>query len=160
MPKRFKLIACEIFYREVCLAVATAQNIVDIEFLSQGLHDIESTEMCARVQQAVDAADPEKYDAVLIGFGLCNNGLVGLTAHSLPLIVPRAHDCITLFLGSKERYQQIFDENPGTYFKTTGWVERDKVNIEKMPSTQMGNSVWTKPMKSMSRYMVKKTLST
>jgi len=42
----------------------------------------------------------------------------------VPLIVPRAHDCITLFLGSKERYLQYFNEHPGAYFKTSGWIER------------------------------------
>jgi hypothetical protein len=40
------------------------------------------------------------------------------------LIVPRAHDCITLFFGSKEKYQEYFDAHPGVYFQTTGWIER------------------------------------
>jgi hypothetical protein len=39
-------------------------------------------------------------------------------------VLPRAHDCITLFLGSKERYLDYFHKNPGVYFKTTGWIER------------------------------------
>jgi hypothetical protein len=42
----------------------------------------------------------------------------------LPLILPRAHDCITLFLGSRERYLDYFQTHPGVYFKTTGWMER------------------------------------
>jgi hypothetical protein len=37
--------------------------------------------------------------------------------------VPRAHDCITLFLGSKERYQKLFTERPGTYYFSSGWLE-------------------------------------
>ena len=40
------------------------------------------------------------------------------------MIVPRAHDCITLFLGNKERYLEYFHANPGVYFKTSGWIER------------------------------------
>ncbi len=35
-----------------------------------------------------------------------------------------AHDCITLFLGSKEKYLEYFRLHPGVYFKTTGWLER------------------------------------
>ena len=35
-----------------------------------------------------------------------------------------AHDCITLFLGSKERYLDYFQTHPGVYFKTSGWIER------------------------------------
>ncbi len=38
--------------------------------------------------------------------------------------MPRAHDCITLLLRSKERYREYFDANPGVYFKSTGWIER------------------------------------
>jgi hypothetical protein len=119
---RLKLISCEIFYREMCTAVARSPHIVDIEFLPKGLHDIGSAKMLARLQEAVDRV--ENYDAVLLGYGLCNNGLAGLTARSLPLVLPRAHDCITLFLGSKERYLEYFTEHPGVYFKTTGWIER------------------------------------
>jgi len=138
MGKRFKLIACEVLYREVCFAVAHSKNIIDIEFLTQGLHDIEAAEMCGRIQEIADRADPAKYSAILLGYGLCNNGIVGLTARKLKIVAPRAHDCITFFLGSKERYRQYFDQNPGTYYKTTGWIERDQVNIESMPTTKMG----------------------
>src|SRR5262249_26517826 len=37
--------------------------------------------------------------------------------------IPRAHDCITFFLGSKERYQTRFSDRPGTYYFTYGWLE-------------------------------------
>jgi hypothetical protein len=68
--------------------------------------------------------DTAQYEAVLLGYGLCSNGLLGLRARVVPLVVPRAHDCITLFLGSKERYLDYFMSHPGVYFKTTGWIER------------------------------------
>ena len=60
----------------------------------------------------------------MLGYGLCNNGISGLHA-SIPLVVPRANDCITLLLGSKEKYLDYFEHNPGTFFKSPGWVERD-----------------------------------
>jgi hypothetical protein len=121
---RWKLISCEIFYREMCSAVASSPHQVDIEFLPKGLHDLGSARMLSHLQKAVDAADPSHYQAVLLGYGLCGNGLVGLEARAIPLVVPRAHDCITLFLGSKERYLEYFNNSPGVYFKTTGWIER------------------------------------
>ena len=43
---------------------------------------------------------------------------------------PRAHDCITLFLGSRERYLDYFQNNAGVFFQTTGWIERGEVNGE------------------------------
>jgi uncharacterized protein DUF1638 len=121
---RLKLISCEVLYREICAAVARSPNVVDVEFLPKGLHDIGAARMRERVQTALDQVDAARYEAVLFGYGLCNNGLAGLTARSLPLVLPRAHDCITLFLGSKERYMEYFSANPGVYFKTTGWMER------------------------------------
>jgi hypothetical protein len=121
---RLKLIACEIMYRELCTAVARSTNLVDIEFLPKGLHDIGQAGMSGRLAEVLAAVDEVRYEAVLLGYGLCSNGLVGLTARSIPLVVPRAHDCITLFLGSKERYLEYFQGHPGVYFKTSGWIER------------------------------------
>lgn len=126
---RLKLISCEIFYREFCAAVARSPNVVDAEFLTKGLHDIGSEGMLQRLQAAVDGVGTG-YDAVLMGYGLCNNGLVGLTARQIPLVAPRAHDCITLFLGSKERYLDYFQSNPGVFYETSGWIERGDSNGE------------------------------
>jgi hypothetical protein len=80
--------------------------------------------MSARLTEVLAGVDQSQYDAVLLGYGLCSNGLVGLAAGAVPLVVPRAHDCITLFLGSKERYLEYFQAHPGVYFKTSGWIER------------------------------------
>ena len=121
---RLKLISCEVLYREMCAAVARSPHQVDVEFLPKGLHDLGCRPMLDRLQQVVDGVDAARYDAVLLGYGLCGNGLVGLRARRVPVVLSRAHDCITLFLGSKERYTEYFHQNPGVYFKTTGWIER------------------------------------
>lgn len=126
---RLKLIACEILYREVCAAVARSINQIDIEFMPKGLHDIGQAGMRERLEQALAGIDETQYDAILLGYGLCSNGVVGLAARRVPLVVPRAHDCITLFLGDKERYLEYFFNHPGVYFKTSGWIERG-VNLE------------------------------
>ena len=104
---RFKLIACEVFYREFCYIVATSKNIVDMEFVTQGLHDLDSNDMRAKLQERINNVDTEKYKAILLGYGLCNNGITGLTTSKIPLVVPKAHDCITFFFGSKENTGNI-----------------------------------------------------
>lgn len=121
---RLKLISCEIFFREMCAAVARSPHTLDIEFLPKGLHDIGQQGMLQRLQEAVDRVDGSRYDAVLLGYALCNNGIVGLTARSIPIVIPRGHDCITLFMGSRQRYKEYFDSHPGVYFLTSGWIER------------------------------------
>jgi len=68
---RLKLTACEIFYREFCSVVARSPNTVDVEFLPKGLHDIGSEGMQARLQAALERVDDPRYEAVLLGYGLC-----------------------------------------------------------------------------------------
>jgi hypothetical protein len=121
---RLKLISCEVFTREMFDTAARSPHQVDVTTLPKGLHDIGCEGMRSRLQTAVDAVDSTMYDAILLGYGLCNNGIAGLIARSLPLIVPRGHDCMTLFLGSREKYEEYFRANPGTYFLTSGWIER------------------------------------
>jgi len=122
--KRFKLISCEIMFREACLCAATSTDIIDITFMPKGLHDIGKIKMSEKLQLEIDMVDTNKYDAILLCYGLCNNGVSGLHA-KIPLVVPRAHDCITLLLGSRHKYKEYFDNNPGTFFKSSGWIERD-----------------------------------
>jgi hypothetical protein len=121
---RLKLISCEVFYREMCTAVARSPHMVDLAFQPIGFHSIGSAPMVARLQALVDGVDASRYEAILLGYALCNNGVAGLQARSIPLVIPRAHDCITLFLGSHARYVDYFNNHPGVYFETTGWFER------------------------------------
>ncbi|MBN1420659.1 MAG: DUF1638 domain-containing protein [Planctomycetes bacterium] len=131
--RRLRLIACEVLARELCAAAASAPRIVDAEFLTQGLHDLASGAMAARLQSSIDRADADLYDGICLGFALCNNGIVGVRARSIPVVVPRAHDCITLLLGSRARYDELFRQEPGTFFRSAGWWERDRVNLETVP---------------------------
>ena len=117
-----KLIACEIAVRELYFTAARSPNLIDLEFLTQGHHDTPALGQ-KEIQKRIDAVAAGKYDAILLSYGLCSNILVGLTSSHTRLVIPRAHDCITLFLGSKERYQQSFTNQPGTYYFTSGWLE-------------------------------------
>ena len=124
--RKFKFIGCEILYREACYLAATGPHRVDVEFLLKGLHDLERADMLDRLQQAVDAVPPDAgYEAVLLGYARCNDGVAGLTARDIPLVIPRAHDCITFFFGSRRAFQDYFDSHPGTYYLTSGWSERN-----------------------------------
>ena len=123
---RFKLISCEVLFREMCDACARAPHQVDLEFLPKGLHDLGGRPMAAKIQEAVDSAPGGVYDAILLGYGLCGNGLDGLAARHTRLVAPRAHDCIALLMGGRDRYQEYFETNPGTFYRSTGWLERGK----------------------------------
>jgi len=112
--------------REAYYCAARSPNIVDVVVMKQGLHN-EPVKLCSEVQKALDVTtdlQDRPYDATLVGYGLCSNGIIGLSA-KIPIVVPRGHDCITLLLGSKERYKEYFDSHRGVYWFSPGWIETD-----------------------------------
>ena len=118
---RYHLIACHVLWRELCYYTSLSPHFYTFNFIKQGLHNTPEL-LKERLQEAVEAA-PDDCEAVLLGYGLCSNGVAGLRAGAKRLVIPQAHDCITLFLGSKERYREYFDTHPGTYWYTPGWIE-------------------------------------
>ena len=127
---RLKAIACEVLFREVSLCAAYSSNIISTEFLKRGLHDNPDL-LRSEVQRRIDETDESICEGILLGYALCSNGTAGIQARGIPLVVPRAHDCITLFLGRKEKYDKHFANNPGTYYYTSGWLERAGSDVER-----------------------------
>jgi len=77
--------------------------------------------LAAALQEQLDAiAQPS---TVIVGYGLCGNGLVGVKAGVHTLVIPRTHDCVAIFLGSHQRYVQKFFANASTYYLTKGWLD-------------------------------------
>lgn len=119
--KKFYVISCHVLWRELCHFASVSKNIFNFHFLKQGLHNTPDM-LRQQVQEAIDAVDGD-YDAILIGYGLCSNGLVDIQARDKKLVIMRGHDCITFLLGSKKRYQEYFDRHPGTYWYSPGWID-------------------------------------
>lgn len=120
---RLKMISCEVLARQVYYISAFSPHVIDVELVAKGLHNTPEI-LRAALQRSLDATEPSKYDAVLLGYGLCSNSIVGLSCAHTQMVIPRAHDCITLYLGSAERYAGEFRANPGTYWYTADYVER------------------------------------
>jgi hypothetical protein len=117
------VIACRVMEPELEAVRAGVQGL-EIIYLEQGLHRTPK-KLPGMVQERIDQVAPYATKIVL-GYGLCSNGLVGVTARRQDLIVPRCHDCIALFLGSPARYDVVFRDNPGTYYLTPGWVKENQ----------------------------------
>lgn len=122
-------LACEVLARPLYLSAARSPHIVDIQLFRRGLHN-SPADLRARLQAQIDAVSAPQtaglgYDAIVMGYGLCGQATAGLVARELPLVIPRAHDCITLFLGSRARYQDQFENYPGTYWYALDYMERD-----------------------------------
>jgi hypothetical protein len=115
------IIACKVLWREISYLTARSPKVFDVFFLEQGLHD-EPQKLQSILQSTITKLEKE-YPLILIGYGLCSNGIEGISSSTSKLVFIRAHDCITMFLGSKEKYRRMFDKHPGTYWYGTGWME-------------------------------------
>ena len=96
----------------------------DILYLEQALHRTPA-KLLGQLQEKIDQF-ARTASRIVLGYGLCAKGIVGVTAGESELIIPRCHDCIALFLGSPNRHLEIFREKPGTYYLTPGWVAEKK----------------------------------
>lgn len=121
---KLHLIGCEVILRELCDGLVRSPHQFEVEFLPKGLHDRGAKAMRQEIQARIDAADAASSEAVLLGYGLCGTGIAGLHARSKPLVVPRAHDCITLLMGSRQVFERYFRAHPGVDHRSVGWVER------------------------------------
>jgi hypothetical protein len=110
------LLACEVLedYLRPLLSESTSATFFDF-----GLHD-QPSRMRPTLQQMLDAL-PEP-STVLIGYGLCGNGVVGLEAGPHTLVLPKAHDCIGMTFGSNQAHAAELAAHPGTYYLTRGWL--------------------------------------
>ncbi len=114
-------ILCAVLEDEFKQVAASCPNVVHLEVLEQGLHN-EPNRLRQEVQAAIDRVEEQHaVEAIVLGYGLCSRGTEGVTTRRAKLVVPRAHDCITLLLGSKERYAGYVAKNPGTYWYSPGW---------------------------------------
>lgn len=126
-PPRLALLACSVFEREIALLAHGSKHIVLTRWFEMGLHDnpdLLRTRLQEEIQQAEASAD---IDAVVLAYGLCGRGTAGLRAHRHPLVIPRAHDCITLFMGSKEAYAEHRRRCRACYYYTPGWNRNRRV---------------------------------
>ncbi len=113
------IIACQVMQSmfERLLPPGLAQQV---SYMDYGLHRVPG-KMTWTLQDAIDAV--EEPSLIVLGYGLCGNGLHGIHAGPHTLLIPRADDCIAILLGSRERYYQEFEAVPGTYYLSKGWLE-------------------------------------
>ncbi len=122
---RLQFITCDMFMLPVQNLLASSPHEVVISDLSASLH-VDPLPLRDRIQEEIDRieATDHEADAIILGYGLCGGATAGLVARTRPLVLPRAHDCVTIFLGSRERYQQEHATTPGTYWFTEDNVKR------------------------------------
>ena len=120
-----KFICCDVFTRIACELVAKSPHIIDLDFVPMLNHN-DPLKLKRIIMQKIDKSISDSgriYDAVILGFGLCGNAVIGLSC-PVPMVIPRAHDCCTILMGSKEKFISDFGSNLSTRWCSTGYYER------------------------------------
>ncbi len=120
MPEKL-IISCKNLKPEMDSAISDTGETLKSIYLDQDLH--RHPENIKGEIERVLRKEEEPIEKVILGYGLCSNGVVGLRSEESDIIVPKIHDCIGLYLGSLRRYMEKFRENPGTYYLTPGWID-------------------------------------
>lgn len=115
-----QIIACETIDDEIR---KVNRGRFPCRFLEHGLHRTPE-QLRERLQDTI--LQVKEGEVILLGYGLCSNGVVGLRSPHKWLIIPRVDDCIALLLGSREAYREHFQRQPGTYYLTRGWIEHGR----------------------------------
>lgn len=92
----------------------------EITFFDYALHRIPKN-LRNTLQEAIDSL--EQPSLIVLGYGLCGNGLHEIRAGQHTLLIPRTDDCIAVILGSYQAYRREFDSQPATYYLSKGWLE-------------------------------------
>ena len=118
------LVGCSIFKNEIQFLEPHITSRIDYYWLPQRLHN-RPLELRKLVQEEIDTVDRSgnPYDAIVLLYGLCSKGTVGIFSRNHSLVVPKVQDCIAILLGSNRRYRDHFAQKPGTYWFTRGWIE-------------------------------------
>jgi hypothetical protein len=120
-----KFICCDVFARIACDLASKSPHIVDLEFVPMLTHN-EPEKLKNIIKGIIDKSTNESgrsYDAVLLGYGLCGNSVTGLSC-PVPMVIPRAHDCCTIFMGSKDKFLASFGGILSARWSSTGYYER------------------------------------
>jgi len=119
---KYLVIACNIMKNEL---LRFQSNGISFTFLEQSLHRTPE-KMKPIIQEEIDRTEQQEWDSIILSYGLCSKGIVGIKSKNHSIVIPRVHDCIALFLGSWERYMEEQKKEPGTYYLTRGWIEEGK----------------------------------
>ena len=119
------LIVCLMMEAETKAALADTGVDAQVVWMEKGLHN-KPENLCAVMQKTIEQAEKDfAPDVILLGYGFCGNAMRGLHAETCRLVLPRIDDCITMFIGSRERKAQL-ENGKGIMFQTADWADGDK----------------------------------
>lgn len=115
------IVACETLKGELETVMARTGSALPVVWIESGLHAWPD-KLRDKLQETIDGLPPE-YERVLLVFGFCGNSMVGIRPGARTLVLPRAADCIPIFLGSQRRRAEAGSD---VYFLTAGYLSGEQ----------------------------------
>jgi hypothetical protein len=116
-----KIIACEVMKEEI-LSMGSIKD-VEFEFVSMDYH-LYPKKLKIELQDIIDRSTG--YNKIILAFGLCGGASNGLKANDSTLIIPKVHDCISVFLYNGTKCVCDFKKEIGVFYLTSGWMITEK----------------------------------
>ncbi|MCD8197586.1 MAG: DUF1638 domain-containing protein [Lachnospiraceae bacterium] len=121
------IVACAVMEKELQYIFSEEGLDYPIVWIESALHDVPK-KLHARLEEELEKLQAER---VILTFGLCGNSVIGLRADSREYILPKADDCITMLLGSRERRRKLNSEL-AAYYLMEGWLRGPKTPMQEL----------------------------
>lgn len=110
------VIACKVFYYELNFLAKELNLTPKFHFLEQSLHD-SPEQLSIELQRKIDELEADNAEEIAICYGLCGRSVTKIRSKRAVLIIPKAHDCIGLLLGT------LAPRDGSVFWMSPGWVE-------------------------------------
>jgi N-methylhydantoinase A/oxoprolinase/acetone carboxylase beta subunit len=123
VKKKPYVVSCAVLAVDLKHSAKRMGQDIDYKFLEAGLHN-NPILLKEKLQAAIDEISTSGLcSRIIIGYGICGKGTIGIQSRNIPMSIPKVHDCIALFLGGDAAYKDQFKRYPGTYYLSAGWCE-------------------------------------
>ena len=116
---RIGIIYCETLRSEIQTLAGKIPEVIHLIEMPWGLH-INPDELLAEVRRQIEDLQ-ESVDVIVLGYGRCQSLDQLGENFKVPVLLPKADDCIGVLLG-QEQYEKEILNIPGTWFLSPGWT--------------------------------------
>ncbi|MGL4393051.1 MAG: DUF1638 domain-containing protein [Fusobacteriaceae bacterium] len=118
-----KIISCNIFENMLQKILKEKSFQFEVKYIGMENHVVPSKLKELIVKEIRETEADKKYSKIILLYGLCGNAIEGIDS-SLPIIVPKAHDCCAIFLESGKKFYENFSERLSAEWYTTDYLEK------------------------------------
>ena len=114
------IIACSMVDNEIRMAMELEKSDIPVVWMDKGLHD-DPEKLRSALQEEILKYQDREWIALL--YGLCGNGILGISSPMSKLIIPKYDDCIRMILSLNENGP--IESDPRCLYYTENWLDRE-----------------------------------